>query len=883
MYNSMIAQPFTVADFSGGITDNYLTAPSNKYRRAENFFITDEKKLITRYGSEIVSTTNYLPGYTITNPRVGLTFQYEDVIFENVGRNLYYNNSGYAELVGPSSNPALAAGTSASRSSVAFWNKHVLLTNDASGLPMKVYKDSGGVFRVRNAGLPALGSTPSASGGITKILALANDIKSKYATHIASAPAHTAGVDATNTISASNATDLTSLITLVTEMLVDYNAHEKDGEKSAAWTYHLAEEDYDHSLDSVVAPTTMAECLERLEDIKAKFNGHINDVRVHGTPTTSVTLTDNGAHNYIYRFVHYYTYTIGSVAFEDFGPTTELEVSNVDKPDVTAVSITAIPTFTNGATGNYDTSNIKVKIYRTTDNGETFYYAGQVSLGTTTYSDTMSDATLEVSTLLYTDGGVLDNDPPPKAKYITVANNCAWYTHIEESSVVYPNRVRQSVQYDIDACPATFFVDLEDTITGVGSIGIYPIVFCTNRIYRLEGVYDLTGRGGIDAREISRTVGAVNHLSIVQTRDGIFFAGQDGFYFTNGYEVLKISREFNNTYKTLVSTATQKGNIYGMYEALLNRVWWAVQVDSGSADNDACYVADLNYGIKPDTPFTTISGGLSFAPTALLYYNNTVYRSDRRGYLFTHSNDFLTDPVVSTSAAPSAWTTQAIIYDYFSAGFDFGRGDVRKWVPKIILNARNVSNVSTAINSYNDDSENPAELKEARILSNIVWGDETLVWGDADLVWNEDEILAVMRRFPAGGLRCSYKQIQFTNSFTVITNSDTFGTGTVSSVSKTVTLNTAPTKEWPSAIVGYYISFETDDYVQNFEVTERTSDSVIKFSDALNDSTAGSTTKWVLRGYRKGDILNPLDYSIMFAYMSDTQSRYNASQVGNNA
>jgi hypothetical protein len=495
----------------------------------------------------------------------------------------------------------------------------------------------------------------------------------------------------------------------------------------------------------------------------------------------------------------------------------------------------------------------------------------------------MSDATLEVSTLLYTDGGVLDNDPPPKAKHITVANNCAWYLHIEESSVVYPNRVRQSVQYDIDACPASFYVDLEDTITGGGSIGIYPIIFCANRIYRLEGVYDLTGRGGIDAREISRTVGAVNHLSIVQTRDGIFFAGQDGFYYTDGYQVIKISREFNNTYKTLVSTATQRGNIYGMYEALLNRVWWAVQVDSGSADNDACYVADLNYGIKPDTPFTTLSGGLSFAPTALLYYSNTVYRSDRRGYLFTHSNEFLTDPVVSTSSVPSSWVTQAIIYDYFSAGFDFGRGDVRKWVPKMTLNARNVSNVSFAINSYNDDSENPAELKEARVLSNIVWGDETLVWGDPTLVWNEDETISIMRRFPAGGLRCSYKQIQITNAFTIITNSDTFGTGTVDAVGKTVTLESAPTKEWPSNLVGYYISFETDDYTQDFEITERTSDSVIKFSDALNDSASGATVKWIMRGYRKGDILNPLDYSIMYAYMSDTQSRYQPTQDGGNA
>jgi hypothetical protein len=883
MFSPLTTQPWVVDKFSGGITDNYLSAPKHKYQRADNFLITDDEKLITRPGSELVSTTNYLPGYTSTNPRIGALFDFKDQIFESVGRNLYYNNSGYAELVGPSSNPALAAGTSASRASWAFWNDHLLLTNDAFGNPMKLYKDSGGTFRVRNAGLPALATAPTVTGGITQILAFANQVKARYETHRADATAHGGGADGTNTISASDATNLSSLITLVTELLTDYQAHEKDTEKSASWSFHIAEEDTDHSLVSTTAPTTLDECWTALLDLKSKLNGHIVDRRTHGGLTALITASSEASRNYLYRLVYYYSYTVGTVTFEDYGPTYEVEASNIDAPNTTAVAIASIPVLANGSTENYDTSNIKVKIFRTLDSGLSFYYVGQVTNGTTTYNDSTSDATLEDSTLLYTEGGVYDNDPPPKCKYIIVANNIAWYLHTKNASgEIFPNRIRQSVQYDIDACPESFYRDLEDEIVGGGAIGIYPIIFCKSRIYRLEGFYDLTGRGVIDAREISRTVGCVNHLGIVQARDGIFFPGNDGFYFTNGYEVQKISNDFNRTYKDLVSTSTQRSNIYGMFEGLKNRVWWAVQVDSGSADNDACYVADLNFGIRPDTPFTTLSGDESFAPTALLYYNKTVYRGDRRGYLFQHDDEVLTDPEVNTLAAPSTWNTQTIIYDYKSVGFDFGNPHVRKWVPKMTVNAKNASNVSIGINSYNDDSALGLDLKEIRIYSNILWGDPTLIWGDDDLIWNYTKIINGMRRFPATKLRCSYKQIQFTNSFTIVTNSDTLGVATVNSATKKVTLEVA-NRIWPEDIVGYFITFDDDAYTLQYEVTARDSDTVITFSDALNTSVSGSATAWLLKGYRKGDVFNPLNYTIQYALLSDTQTRWHADQAGENA
>jgi hypothetical protein len=237
---------------------------------------------------------------------------------------------------------------------------------------------------------------------------------------------------------------------------------------------------------------------------------------------------------------------------------------------------------------------------------------------------------------------------------------------------------------------------------------------------------------------------------------------------------------------------------------------------------------------------------------------------------------------VDTSAVPSAWVKKTIIYNYVSTATNYGNTAVRKWVPKIVVYAKNLSNVSIGINSLNDDSVVPKALKEIRALSNILWGDSTIVWGTATCIWNYSTLIKAERNFPARGLRCDYKQIQFTNSYTIIENSDTLGTGTIDATLKTVTLVTAPTNIWPENAIDYYISFVADSYVQDFLITGRT-DSVLTYSDAGNVTVTATGTKWVIRGYRKNDVLNLLNYTTFYAYISDTQDKYSRSNTGANA
>jgi hypothetical protein len=598
--------------------------------------------------------------------------------------------------------------------------------------------------------------------------------------------------------------------------------------------------------------------------------------RMSSSPSCSGTA---GVNNYLYAFCYIYEYTVGSLTFIDFGATTLVEVPSVNEPSASAVGMTAIPAIVSGLE-NYDTANIKIGIFRTITNGTTFYKVGEVTNGTTVFSDTMSDATLQNQELLYINGGVLDNDPAPLAKYIHVAGDIAWYANIKEGTEYLTYRVRQSHPGDPDSCPETFYVDMPEEIKGISSINGVPIVLCKKGIYRIDGAYDELGRGAPIAQKIADSVGCVSHNSIVQTQDALFFAGNDGFYTTDGFKVVKISSGLDATYKNLVSSAAKQARITGCLESENNRVWWGVTDGSAATDNDVCFVLDLRWGVRPQSTFTTASG-TSFAPTALTFFNGQLIRGDSRGFVFKHDEEYKTDPQIDTTEAPGDWLTETIIHLYVSVATNFGTNFVRKWVTRISLVAKNETNVSLQINSNNDDNRKTKALVPIRFRGNVVWGDELVTWGDITLVWNYDGLIEEWRRFPAGVLRCSYKQIEITNAYVIVANSDTQGTATLNNTAKTVYLDGAPTTTWNTDLIDYYISFESDGYTKQFLITDRTDDT-LTVSDASNQMPTG-TQQWVISGYPRGEVMHLLGYTLHYAPLGKTQEAFSSSKTGANA
>lgn len=615
-----------------------------------------------------------------------------------------------------------------------------------------------------------------------------------------------------------------------------------------------------------------------------KDDGGDYQVRTSGLPrlATSPTVTAGaaGTNDYIYAFHFEYTYMVGDQTFQDVGAITEVELLNSGDPGAFPNSISAIPVLSNGLTDNWDTATIRIFIFRTIAGGTDFYQIGTVTNGTTVFSDTFSDTTIQDNDLIYTADGTVEFDPVPESKFVHVINNTGYYGYINSGSEGFPFTGRQSIPGDPDSVPEPFEFILEDEIKGISSAKSVPIYLCRRHIYRIEGFLDQFGRGSIQPVRISDTAGCISNQSVVQCENGIFWAGVDGFYFSDGYQVLKISNHLNTTYKQLLAAQENKLFIQGEHDLTERRIIWAAQFASSSLDNDGAIVLDLRKGVSPEMPFWTWSGD-SFRPSAFVFFNDSLYRGDTRGYVFIHDPDVLTDPKVDTASDAEDWNRETIIWEYKSININFGSTFFRKLPSRILLTAQNTGNTSIQINAINDDGKSVRALKIIRWRRNFTWGDDDFSWGSPDCVWNSLGVIEQWRRFPARPLRLSYLQVQITNGYSIVTNSDASGTATFNGAANTATLDNALTADWPADVVDYKISTEVDDYAGEFLVSVRTSNDVITVIDPNNALPTGSF-KWVLRGFKKDEPLSLLSYNLFWNDVSQSQMTFQSGDDGGN-
>jgi len=115
--------------------------------------------------------------------------------------------------------------------------------------------------------------------GLSSAITLANEIRGDFIAHAANATRHTTGQQATTAIPAA-CTNLATLKTLAAALLTAYAAHNADMILDADWAYHAAQGKA-CTLTSAVAPTTLAECITRLNDLKVKYNDHEDEATGH--------------------------------------------------------------------------------------------------------------------------------------------------------------------------------------------------------------------------------------------------------------------------------------------------------------------------------------------------------------------------------------------------------------------------------------------------------------------------------------------------------------------------------------------------------------------------------------------------------------------------
>lgn len=888
----MASQELSIQKFDGGMTDDYVNAEPNQFKAADNFLLRPNNKLELRPGTVIHDSTLYrVPSSQVIRSIIPLGTSLK---FFQSGRNLYRQNTTWNTLGGPTSNPVFPAGDDTSFPAFSEWNGHAIVTNDAFGNPQKIYQDEDGNIQVRNAGLPKI--------TLTAMIAMANDLIAKYNAHIADASEHTTAADAANTVVISDCYDHASLIDVVALLVTKYSLHEADAALSSGWAYHAAQEASSHALlNSDPDLTTLSDVKIVLDDFKAKFNAHDADGTAHGTDTLhqsskfsgpTVAGGSTGASQYLYYFCAYYKYTVGSSVFVDRGPTYFVSTPDLTPPNSSTVTISNIPVIANGSTQNFDTVGTYWEIYRTVQNGTTPYYVKSVQNGTTSTTDAASDASISVSTnpILYTSGGVKDNDPAPPAKFVVTVDNVTWYGHVKEGNQVKKQKLRQSIKFDPDSCPEEFELELEDDLVGLGVAQNFPIAVCNNHLYRIEGYKDTQGAGVIEKREIARGIGGINHLSIVNTYLGMFFCGKNGWYYTDGYKVTKLHNELKTTYANLVSTAAKRSRVCGMYDPKEECIYWGMQQSASSSDNDCIFVMDIkasqaNLG---RSFFTRLEpGNSSWSPCALHFdiSNEEIIIGDYNGYVIKFSDEYYNDPKIDTTAAPGFWTTSPIVYNYEGPALNFGEANRRKVATYLTVIADNLTQISLQPNRMNDDSGLYEELAQIRSSGTIDWGDLSGPdWSPTltGYLWGVFPMLRERRRFPASNQRFLYMQLQLTNASVIILKSD--DTTTVTTAVSTGTLKTATydsgSYTFTIAEEGYYISFEADSYVKEYLITDVTA-GVITYQDTLATSPTGAAKKWVIRGVRRSERLNLNSYSIEYEILTPSHSHYRGITDGN--
>jgi hypothetical protein len=963
-----MVEKIELEDFSGGVTDYYLSAPPNKMRDCDNLLINqyqNQGKVFTRPGSVLYDKTAARPDAN----RATTCFYYKDKLYVQVASKIFYyktttvmatalvageiyeiktlgntnfvlvgaktNEVGvyftasgpalgtgsvrkgvWQEIAGRSGNNAFPGSTPSHQFTYDNWNYHTFISNSSlPGYPMKVTVREG-VPELVQAGLPKYDESYSNRDSV--------NVTKTYGEQIVNAGSFIVGKK--YVIKFVGTTDFTLIGAPFNAVGVEFTATgvgSGTGNAKRIWDtsylYKLVFKRQYYSGSVEIQFLDVGSPSFPIDVIGAYEIGLVNDTLLLYATKSLFPAVGNPAKTYWEMFEKKYWKW-------DSATSTYLQIFTEEDiyPRIrNLITLGSIKTLANTTETNWDvSSDLKIDIYRTLNNGTSYFLVGSINNGTTTFKDYVPDTTFPIKTYstgqfpssgefnylyfnidtkqyfiwyidvngaadyilwsndsldtqeqLYTNGGVVSNDPPPKCRSLHIRSNVGYYGGLVEN----PYRLLQSIPGDIDSVPESFYVDVDDDIVAVSSTKNNVVILCKRNIYRVDGFFDELGRGEMLVELISDTAGCIGVNTPVQALDGVMWLGKDAAYFTDGFKVIKLNQDYDKTYKTFTSDDLKNVKYQGKYDNKKNRVWWTVQ-DEDASDLNKCYVLDLNWGIRENSTFTTVTGD-SFAPSAIEFINGNMVRCDVNGYVLSHQDTLFTDPKIASAASVLDWRDEVIVYNLETSAYNFGTSAVRKYVTQANVTCESTTNLSLRIVSNNDDDRIVADLLPIRSRGKILWGEPDVYWGDYTLDWNKQGLIHEKRLMPAKSLRCNYKSLKFTNAHVAIVSSDIIGNASVNATLKQATLNISNSK-WLTKSVGYFIAFE-DDFTKEYEITSLSGDEkIITYSDPLGTSVNGSNKKWVIRGRPLGEVLNLLNLSIIYDIAGPSQGAYKVSNSG---
>lgn len=189
-----------------------------------------------------------------------------------------------------------------------------------------------------------------------------------------------------------------------------------------------------------------------------------------------------------------------------------------------------------------DRGDVKIAIYRTTASlipTQIFYKLTTLTNTTSslivTYSDTtVTNAQLQVSEILYTTGGIVENVSPPAARLVARYKNRLVLAGLEETNTLYYSKAHypgEAINFS-----DSFLIQVDDTggaITSLGELDDKLIIFKRSTIFAMNGDGPLaTGAQNTFSipQLVSSDVGCLDPYSVVRTRVGLMFKSTKGIY-----------------------------------------------------------------------------------------------------------------------------------------------------------------------------------------------------------------------------------------------------------------------------------------------------------------------------------------------------------------
>jgi len=176
-----------------------------------------------------------------------------------------------------------------------------------------------------------------------------------------------------------------------------------------------------------------------------------------------------------------------------------------------------------------------VAVFRTLAGGTTYRHVASVqmnaALANNTYVDQAHDNTISSNRVLYTDGGVLDREPPPASLQFLVHRNRIWGISSADRRVLFYSGELGPGEAPWFSSLQQVRVDAGGDITAIASMDDKLVVFKSDRIFKIYGSgMNALGQANdlSPALPMNTDAGATDWRSAVQMGDGTMYRNRKG-------------------------------------------------------------------------------------------------------------------------------------------------------------------------------------------------------------------------------------------------------------------------------------------------------------------------------------------------------------------